>query len=1375
MLSDWVRLGTRLIRVLRDKRHEARHDAVIDRLLSSAQASVTLRQERDRRVPHVDYPGDLPISARRDDIIKAIQSNQIVIVAGETGSGKTTQLPKMCLEAGLGIEAKIACTQPRRVAALAISKRISSELNVAWGREVGCKIRFDDRSNRETYIKLLTDGMLLAEIQGDPLMTEYNAVIIDEAHERNLNIDFLLGYLKGLLAKRDDLKLIITSATIDTESFSRAFDNAPILEVSGRMFPVDVIYSPLDGDSEESGDLTYIDAAVNAVTQIIHERERGDVLVFMPTERDIRETRDLLNNRFGKDAEIVPLFGRLSSGEQQQVFEPAQRRKIVVATNIAETSLTIPGIRWVIDSGFARISRYNARTRTKRLPIEPISQSSANQRKGRAGRLEHGMCIRLYSEEDLESRSQYTQPEIQRANLAEVILRMKAFQLGEIETFPFVNPPDKSAIHGGYKLLRELGAIDKSHSLTPVGEDLARLPIDPTLGRMLIESQRERSTSELLIIAAGLSIQDPRERPIDRKDEASAAHKGFADSKSDFITLLNIWKAVHDQWESLRTQNQRRRFCKKHFLSYTRMREWQDLHAQLRTSLDDIYTLRLNERAASYDAIHRAILSGLLGHVAFGVERNIFRTVENRRVTVFPASALFQRTEAKKSKIAEQKSDRQKKPAKQPTWIVAGEIVETSQHFARTVAGIDPMWMVDLASHICTATREEPHWCANAGRVLINERLVLYGLEIHRRKVDYGKINSEDATHIFIRSALVEGNLFGEPELQQTSTNHSSRPVTRGRSRGNHDTKKLEKPYATAECADSKAEIASTRYPFLNHNRRVRDKIENWRTRIRQRDAPDVDQKMFEFYAQRIQNVSSIHELNRLLRENEVEGFLCVTAAELTGGIDVDYDETSFPDAATLGGQPVTLSYAYAPGEEWDGVTVTLPLELARTVSGSNLDWAVPGLRKGKIAELLRALPKALRRKLMPFPAKIERIVQELKPSGDSLISDLARFIREHYGVMVQSADWRATPLPNYLQPRIEIVANDRRVLEVGRDLTTLRQNIDETEPAGDSPEWSLAERRWERFDLKAWTCEDLPERIVVKETNGLPEFGWPGLEVEEQSVNVRLFRDRETSRRSSLGGVQRLVEIVLEKDLAWLRKDLRALARLEPLTNSLTTLDQLQSDAYENLRRHILPKRPLEEMNQARFSTEVEEARKRVRGIAPSFLDCVDRMLRVRQEILRRFGSQPAPSGNAPSVNSRPMRLSDLKQFEAPKKISSIQAIMASELEALFPRDFLARIPFVQLEHMPRYLKAVLIRGERAVLNPPKDQERVGRLTPFLTAYAELRKKPPDGLAGKKQLEEFRWMIEEFKVSLFAQELGTPIPISDKRLSKHLELVRKA
>lgn len=960
LLPDWVRLGSRLVRLLRDQHHPASHDAVLNRLLAQARSSAELREKRGACVPRVQYPPDLPITARKDEIVAAIRDHQVVVIAGETGSGKTTQIPKMCLEAGLGIEAKIGCTQPRRVAALSISQRIAEELNVAWGREVGCKIRFDDRSSSETYIKLMTDGILLAETQGDPLLSEYNALIIDEAHERSLNIDFLLGYLKGLLAKRTDLKLIITSATIDTQAFARHFGDAPIIEVSGRTYPVEVLYEPFDANSEESGDVTFIDAAVSTVEKLIYESDNGDILIFLPGERDIRETRDMLEGRFSRDAEIIPLFGRLSAGEQQRVFSPSFRRKIIIATNIAETSLTIPGIRYVVDAGLARISRYNPRTRTKRLPVEPVSKSSANQRKGRAGRVQDGICIRLYSEEDFEGRSPHTQPEIQRANLAEVILRMKAFHLGAIETFPFLNPPMPAAIDNGYKLLQELGALDEARELTRLGEQLARLPIDPTLGRMLLQSQAEHATRELLIIAAGLSIQDPRERPMEQKDAAAAAHKRFSDPRSDYLTLLNIWNAFHEQWEKLRTQGQRRKFCKAHFLSYNRMVEWQDLHGQLEDALGDLVTVRLNESNAAYDAIHRSILTGLLGHVARREERNTYKGTGNRPLAIFPGSGLFDRNEKQNSRSgrreeAHSSSDNKARPLQeppgrsrrgdeadargaqrtppphvggyqvqggkadqppakapsQPQWIMAGEIVETSQVFARTIAGIDPMWIVELAPHVCKLTHSNPQWMATKGSVLVDEKVTLHGLEIHTRKVDYGNINAKEATEIFIRAALVEENLFPAADSQKRRPPESSQ--------GKPTSREL------YESVDEERPLPP-QYRFVAHNRAVRQKIATWQTRVRRHDLRDVDHAMFDFYAKRIENISSLHELNRLLRDCSGEtDFLCATEADLVGNADLSYDAHAFPDNVTLDQQPVALSYAYAPGEDWDGVTVKLP------------------------------------------------------------------------------------------------------------------------------------------------------------------------------------------------------------------------------------------------------------------------------------------------------------------------------------------------------------------------------------------------------------------------------------------------------------------
>ena len=1361
MLPDWVRLGGRMARLMQDVHPSPKHDAFLDRLLAQVRASVALRADRQAHVPAIHYPPELPITARRDDIVAAIRANQVLIIAGETGSGKSTQIPKMCLEAGLGIQAKIGCTQPRRVAALSISRRVAEEINVDWGREVGCKIRFDDHSSAQTYIKLMTDGILLAETQSDPLLSEYNAIIIDEAHERSLNIDFLLGYLKGLLAQRSDLKLIITSATIDTETFSRAFNNAPIIEVSGRLYPVQVIYAPFDTDSEERGDVTYIDAAVQAAEQALCEPGGGDILIFMPGERDIRETGDLLEGRFGREAEIIPLFGLLSAVEQQRVFAPCDRRKIVVATNIAETSLTIPGIRFVIDSGLARMSRYNARTRTKRLPVEAISQSSANQRKGRSGRVRDGVCIRLYSEEDYLERPAYTQPEIQRANLAEVILRMKAFHLGDIETFPFVNPAPPAAIEGGYRLLQELGALDAACELTPLGRDLSHLPIDPTLGRMLLQSQHEHATRELLIIAAGLSIQDPRERPLDRRDAAAAAHKRFADPQSDFLALLKIWDAVHDQWEKLRTQGQRRKFCKTNFLSYLRMREWQDLHAQLHGALEDLGRFQLNESNADYAAIHRSILTGLLAHVALRKERNTYLGVGNRQLIVFPGSALFDRNEkptkgragsplpaAGRGKRNNGAQGTDAPDPHQPPWIMAGEIVETSQLFARTVAGIDPLWIVQLAPHLCKTTHQNPAWSVTAGNVLADEITTFYGLEVRKTKVAYGNINPAEATDIFIRCALVAEDLL--PSLHPKTEDEDDDDDVR-----------------VLRSADPKPALPP-QYSFLEHNRRVRQKIETWQTRVRRHDMANLDEKLFEFYAQRMTGVSSVHELNRVIREHGGPDFLRASEADLTGGQELSFDAGVFPDAVPLGGQPVALSYAYTPGEEQDGVTVKLGFSLAQTVSQSSVEWAVPGLREGLINELLRSLPKSLRRELMPFPPKVEEILRDFQPSGDSLPLDLARFIHRHYGVAIPADAWNADAIPAHLRPRIEVVGNDKKSLGAGRDLGQLRQKLEQTKtkPAPDDSAWSRVARQWEQFGLSAWTFGDLPERVTVSETGPVPVYAWPGLQTDDSNgVSLRLFRSAELARRATLGGIQRLVELALQKDFAWLQKDLRDLARLAPLMANFCTPDELQETAFENLRRQILPAGVFSALTGANFRAAVEATRGRIPGLAAQLTDRVGGILKLRQEIQRRCGPAPA----APAKQTR--TLSDLSQLsivtkDAPKPAN----IWAAELDALLPRRFLATMPFDRLAHLPRYLKALATRMERAKLNPAKDAERVQQLAPFVAALKRLGPHPPKDAGARQRLEEFRWMVEEFKVSIFAQELGTVAPVSPQRLERLLQ-----
>jgi ATP-dependent helicase HrpA len=1347
MVPDWVRLGGRMVRLLRDRLHPQTHDAVLDRILAQARASVALREERRRNLPHITYPSALPIVSRKDDIVAAIRAHQVVVISGETGSGKTTQLPKMCLEAGYGIEAKIGCTQPRRVAALSISRRIAEELNVTWGREAGCKIRFDDRSSPQTYIKLMTDGILLAETQGDPLLSEYNCIIIDEAHERSLNIDFLLGHLKGLLAKRRDLKLIITSATIDTATFSRAFDDAPIIEVSGRLYPVEVVYAPLDEESEEQGDLTYVDAAVRATERIMAESGEGDVLIFMPGERDIRETSDLLAGRFEAEAEIIPLFGMLSAGEQQRVFAPCDRRKIVVATNIAETSLTIPGIRYVVDSGLARISRYNPRTRTKRLPVEKISQSSANQRKGRAGRVEAGVCIRLYAEDDFAARPPYTQPEIQRANLAEVILRMKAFRLGDIETFPFVNPPPPAAIAGGYRLLQELGALDPARQLTSLGEDLSRLPIDPTLGRMLLQSQHEHATHELLIIAAGLSIQDPRERPLENREAAAAAHKRFADPQSDFLTLLKIWDAVHDEWERLRAQNQRRKFCRANFLSYQRMREWQDLYAQLHGALEELGRFKLNESNADYAAIHRSILTGLLAHVALRKERNVYQGTGNRQLALFPGSALFDRNERppKNPRVHQGKSPPRAPARQQPPWIVAGEIVETSQLFARTVAGIDPLWIVELASHLCQVTHQNPQWSAAAGNVLVEEKTTLYGLEVRKVKVAYGNLAPAEATEIFIRSALVEEDLLPVRERRADDEN-------------DHDDTRI-------FTANNRPPPLPPQYAFVEHNRKVRQKIETWQTRVRRHDLGDLDEKLFEFYAQRLHSVSSLHELNRLIRDCGGPEFLCATEADLAGGEALSFDRAAFPDVVPLGGQPVALSYAYTPGEEQDGVTIKLGFGLSQSISQSCVEWAVPGLREGLVNELLRSLPKSIRRELQPFPPKVAEIVKDLQPAGASLQHDLAAFIRRRYGVTIPPEAWTADAVPAHLRPRIEVMGNDQKIIGASRNLGTLRQALEQVvaRPAPDNSAWVRAAQQWERTGVAAWDFADLPARITVSTDGPVPVYAWPGLAREPGGVCVRLFRTEAAAGGASLAGIQQLVELALSRDFAWLQRDLRALNRFDALAADLCPPEELQETALENLRRHVLPAEVFAPLTAANFEKAVQRTRLALPGLAIKLVDEVGVILRARKEIQQRCGPSPV------LPTSRRRTLSDLSQLQ----VATADAVKpanawAAELDRLLPRDFLRTIPFAQLPHLPRYLMALATRMERARLNPLKDQERARLVAPYSAKLAALAADPPKTTDGRQRLEAFRWMVEEYKVSVFAQELGTAFPVSPKRLDEH-------
>lgn len=1226
---------------------------------------------------HIRYPDDLPITARREEIVATIQRHQVVILAGETGSGKTTQLPKMCLEAVPNAPGMIGCTQPRRVAAMSVSKRVAEELNVPWGREVGCKMRFSDDTSRDTRVKFMTDGILLAEIQSDPLLRAYSVLILDEAHERSLNIDFLLGYLVGLLQKRPDLKLIVTSATIDTEAFSAAFGGAPIIEVSGRLYPVEIRYAPLVTDEDDFG---FIDGAVAAVENALIETDDGDVLVFMPTERDIRDTRDLLDGRLGAGYEVLALYGRMAAAEQQRIFAPGKKRRVVIATNVAETSITIPRIAVVVDTGLARISRYNPRTRTKRLPVEAVSQSSANQRAGRAGRVRDGLCIRLYSQEDFEKRDRFTMPEIQRANLAEVILRMKAFKLGEIENFPFINPPVSAAIRAGYDLLHELGSLNDTHELTPLGRELAKLPLDPTLGRMLLQARVEKALPEMLIIAAGLSVPDPRERPEEKRELANAAHKAFAAPDSDFISLLKIWNASPEPTGNSR--NALRKFCKSNFLSFTRMQEWRDIWKQLCDAFSD--DLREKMPPARDDAIHRSILVAQLGHIALKEERNTYKAAGNRLVTIFPGSNLYERRE----KNAKPKPSQEK--SKQPAWIVAGEIVHTSQLFARTVAKVLPDWIAELGAHLCTFKYSEPHWSEKAQRVIATQRVLLHGLEVRRQHIDFIKVDPVASTQLFIRGALID---------------HQDTPIT---------------------------------LRFYAHNNALRQKIETMLTRVRSNRVYAVEERLFRYYDAHLKNVSSIHDLNRLVKERaETDpGFLCATEHDLTGGEEFEADLQQFPDQVAINNAVLPVAYHYKPGEEHDGVTVKVPMQLASHLTSGQVQWMVPGMREEIANALLRALPKVIRRDLMPIDPKGREIAAEFDPGREDFFTALADFITRRYRIHVKAEDWPPQSLPAHLQPRVEVLDPKKNtVVTSGRDLDAIRSAVEKQQHLR-SDAWEKMLPRVERYALKSWSFGDLPETIVVEHIGNAPVLGHLGLTVRDGEVDVRLFRTPHEAARDTPAAVRKLAENVLSKDIAWLWKEVRSTsakpqqpASFQAALTQLTTAapkgsaDQLQQHAHEHILAHLLRLQPQFPLTVKRFTALCESFRRDLPAVTHRVKTLFTQIHDLRSKLLA-----------------------------LPKRYPGLEA----DLKRLIPDDLLAQTPHEQLQHLPRYLKAIQIRNERWQNNPAKDADKALLITDF------------DGWQShvpKARHETFRWLLEEYRVQVFAQELGTAQPVSVKRL----------
>ncbi|TDC45964.1 ATP-dependent RNA helicase HrpA, partial [Jiangella ureilytica] len=1087
MLRDERRLARRLDGVRKIRAEDARATALTE--IADEIAAAERRVERRKAtVPAVRYPRDLPISQRRDDIAAAIRDHQVVIVAGETGSGKTTQLPKICLELGRGVRGTIGHTQPRRLAARTVAERVAEELKTELGRAVGYQVRFTAKAGDDTLVKLMTDGILLAEIGQDRLLRRYDTLIIDEAHERSLNIDFILGYLKQLLPQRPDLKVIITSATIDPERFARHFDHAPIIEVSGRTYPVEVRYRPLDPDDDGDANATgeprdQIQAIVEACDELALEAP-GDVLVFLSGEREIRDTADALRKRYASapqgTLEVLPLYARLSAAEQHRVFQPHTGRRIVLATNVAETSLTVPGIRYVVDPGTARISRYSNRTKVQRLPIEPVSQASARQRTGRCGRLSDGICIRLYSEEDFEARPAFTEPEILRTNLASVILQMTALGLGDVAAFPFLDPPDRRSIADGVNLLVELGALDPSATepkdrLTTTGRSLSQLPIDPRLARMILEAGRNGCVREVLVIAAGLTIQDPRERPAEKRDVADAFHARFTDPTSDFLAYLNLWRYIKEKQDEL-SSSAFRRLCRTEHLNYLRIREWQDLESQLRQLVKPLGVI-VNDARASEDNVHKALLSGLLSHIGVKEESaNEYQGARGAKFAVFPGSGLF------------------KKP---PRWVMSAELVETSRLWARVNARIDPAWAEPLAEHLVKRTYSEPHWERKAGAVVGYEKVMLYGVVIvPRRKVQYSRVDPELSRELFIRHALVEGDW-------------------------------------------------TTHHRFFHENRELLEDVEELEHRARRRDIVVDDETLFAFYDQRIPaDVVSGRHFDSWWKKarHERPDLLTFSTDLLTTDAAGAVTQADYPDSWPDGDLDLPLTYQFEPGSSADGVTVHVPIEVLNQVEPDGFDWQVPGLRPELVTALIKALPKQLRRSFVPAPDTSREALGQLppSPSGQPFIDALARVLHRLRAVPVRPGDFDLSKVPDHLRMTFRVLDEKGRLAAEGKDLdelkVMLRTELRKTMAAAAS---SI-----ERTGLTAWPGGEVP-RTFEQRRSGHVVTGYPALVDEGASVALRVLPTESDQARAMWTGNRRLLLLAVPSPTAFVQRHLANRSKL--------------------------------------------------------------------------------------------------------------------------------------------------------------------------------------------------------------------------------------
>ncbi|MGW4549847.1 ATP-dependent RNA helicase HrpA [Streptomyces violaceorubidus] len=1295
-LRDAHRLGRRLEGARKIRKPEARAAVLAEIETEVARAEQRIG-ERRARVPAVSYPEQLPVSQKKDEIAAAIRDHQVVIVAGETGSGKTTQIPKICVELGRGVRGMIGHTQPRRIAARTVAERVADELDTPLGETVGWKVRFTDQVNpQSTFIKLMTDGILLAEIQTDRELRAYDTIIIDEAHERSLNIDFLLGYLSQLLPKRPDLKVVITSATIDPERFSRHFGDAPIIEVSGRTYPVEVRYRPLLEEDGDDADRDQITAITDAVEELMGEG-KGDILVFLSGEREIRDTADALEKKKYRFTEVLPLYARLSHAEQHRVFQQHTGRRIVLATNVAETSLTVPGIKYVIDPGFARISRYSHRTKVQRLPIEPISQASANQRKGRCGRTSDGICIRLYSEDDFEARPEFTDAEILRTNLASVILQMTAAGLGDIEKFPFIDPPDHRNIRDGVQLLQELGALDPAQKdvrkrLTDTGRKLAQLPVDPRLARMVLEADKNGCVREVMVIAAALSIQDPRERPAEKQAQADQQHARFKDESSDFLAFLNLWRYLREQQKE-RGSSSFRRMCKQEYLNFLRIREWQDIYTQLRTVAKQM-GIHLNdeEHAAPDDRVHVSLLAGLLSHVGMKDvkegSKNEYLGARNAKFAIFPGSALF------------------KKP---PRFVMSAELVETSRLWARVNAKIEPEWVEPLAGHLLKRTYSEPHWEKDQAAVMAYEKVTLYGVPIvAQRKVNYGRIDPEVSRELFIRNALVEGDW-------------------------------------------------RTHHKFFSDNRRLLTEVEELEHRARRRDILVDDETLYDFYDQRVPEhvVSGAHfDSWWKHKRHEQPDFLDFEREMLINEKAGAVTKDDYPDSWRQGPLKFRVTYQFEPGADADGVTVHVPLQVLNQVTDEGFDWQIPGLREQVVTELIRSLPKPIRRNYVPAPNYAQAFLDRSVPLQEPLTVTMARELKQMVGVPFDAEDFDWSKVPEHLKITFRIVDERRRKLDEDKDLEALKLRLrPKARKALSQAAAATAERSGgeslERSGLTDWTIGTLT-RVFETRRAGQPVKAYPAL-VDDgpkaDTVSVRLFDTEAEQAQAMWKGTRRLILRNIPVNPAkFASEKLTNQQKLNLSANPHGSIQALFDDCAMAAADKLI----------ADFggpAWDEESYRKLFDKVRAEIVDTTVRTVGQVQQVLAAWQA----------CERR------LKAVRSPALLANLQDVRG-QLDALVKPGFVTEAGIKRLPDLMRYLVAADRRLQQMPTGVQRDTSRMEKVHEMRDEYAWLLEQMPQGRPVPQQVLDVRWMIEELRVSYFAHALGTAYPVSDKRIVKAID-----